>query len=154
MTAPIVALFGSLLIAVMRLWPDSEIGRFLRPHLVERPAVAFSKLERHHLIWAGIVLFVSVGASELATLYGSEFLFAYSLDLSLYLDAVVATVALAVVSRVRSVARVLGARLREGVGLRIDRHKRIARPRAVHRRPTRRRAHNDDDAPPHVRRAA
>lgn len=153
MTALIAALTAGLLIAVLRLWPDSGIGRFLRPCLVERPAAALSKLERHHLIWAAIVLFVIVGASELATLYGSEFLFAYSLDLSLYLDAVLVTAALAVVSRVRSVANVLDHRWRAVICLRADRHERAARPRAARRSPAKR-ADNDEDGSPHRRVAA
>jgi len=148
MIALIVALLSGLLVAVLRIWPESEIGRFLRPYLVERPATAISKLERHHLIWAGIVLFVIVGAGELATLYGTEFLFAYSLDLSLYLDAVLVTTALAMVSRLRSVAHFLGRHMQAGIRRRADRHKR-ARPRAAHRRPVRRSADNDDGSSRH-----
>ena len=147
MTSLVVGLFLGLLVTVMRAWPESEIGRFLRPYLVEKPAAAISKLERHHLIWASIVLFVIVGAGELASLYGTEFLFAYSLDLSLYLDAVLVTTALAMVSRLRSVAHFLARYIRAGIRPRFDRHKRAARPRAARRRPAERAADNDDDGP-------
>lgn len=147
MTTLIVALFSGLLIAVLRLWPESEIGRFLRPCVVEKPAAAFSKLERHHLIWAGIVLFVIVGAGELAALYWTDFLFAYSLDLSLYLDAVAVTAVLAVMSRARSVARFLTGRISAGKPARADRRSGAARPRAAHRRRVTKRAGNDDGGP-------
>jgi hypothetical protein len=153
-TALFVALCAGFLIAILRLWPDSELGRFLRPLLVERPAATGSKLERHHLIWAGIVLFVIVGAGELATFYGSEFLFAYSLDLSLYLDAMLVTAALAMVSRLRSVSQVLGVCRRRAVRRRAHGHKGAARPRAAHRRRTSRHIANDEDGPSEHQRVA
>lgn len=147
----VAGLLTLLIIGIIRGSPNSPVGRALRVYLVEKPVSAALRIERHHQIWLGLIaiavlLLTAFAAGKFATLFETDFLFAYSLDLSLYLDAVLVASAIAAASRLRTLTVIMRSRIGRwrGVGAA---HKRLARPRARSRRPAVRRPDNDEDGP-------
>ena len=110
-------MFGYALLIVamllMKLAPQSPLGRFLNFALVERPLAKIVAMERHHLIYFAIILVMATAASETVAIYGNfEWAIASAFDISIYLDAIAVTAALAASSKMRMVAQVLRASLR------------------------------------------
>src|SRR6478735_9192060 len=89
-----MAIYGVLLalMLVMRFAPDSSIGKALNRQLVEVPLRVLGGMRRHHLIF--LILIVAL---------------IYALDVSLYVDGLLVTLALASVARTRSVLTLLSA---------------------------------------------
>jgi hypothetical protein len=99
------------LILMMRFWPGAALSRVLHLYLVERPVRWCATVERHKVIQIVIIAALLLSTEQMVAMFGPEFLFTYSLDLSLYLDAVVVTAALAAASQLTAIARHLRARL-------------------------------------------
>ena len=117
------------IVGIIRGSPDSLLGRALHLYLVEKPVAAGSRIRRHHIIWFGLIsiavlLLTMFFAGKVATAFEtSDFLFAYSLDLSLYLDAVLVASTIAAVTRVRTIMLLARAKARrDGAGPRAARH--------------------------------
>ena len=62
------------LLMVMRLAPDSALGRMLNRHLVERPLEWLGELDRRQLLYAVILVAMCLGAGEAIAVIGSDFL--------------------------------------------------------------------------------
>lgn len=141
------------LIMVMRLAPESALGRVLNRHLVERPLERLGEFDRRQLLYATILVVMCLGAGEAIAVLGPELLGVYAWDLAVYLDAVAVSYALAAVARARTVLRIV--RLRSSVFLRPFRRpaRRAKRTRTMaSRSPSS--ASNDDDPAPAWARAA
>lgn len=148
-----------IIVGVIRCSPNSPLGRTLKIYLAERPVKAASKIQRHHIIWiavvllmvwVGIQLLIAAAGAEIMTGYGADFLFAYSLDLSLYLDAVVVASAIATVSRLGTVMRHTQLKMKRWKGSLGSPGERNARPRAKKRRQALPRNDNDEEGRPPV----
>ena len=100
------------LIAVMRLWPSVPIVRALHQVIVKIPIMWIARAERHHIILVLIFAAMLMAGGEMLAILGSfDALFVFSLDISIYLDAVGAVLAVAAASRVRSTCQFFRARL-------------------------------------------
>jgi hypothetical protein len=143
-----MAIYGVLLalMLVMRFAPDSSIGKALNRQLVEVPLRVLGGMRRHHLIFVILlVALMAVGSEAILALGSMDFAVIYALDVSLYVDGLLVTLALASVTRTRSVVALLSAnaaslavRMRRGSGRRASR----APARRAARKPS-----NDDDHP-------
>ena len=132
---------------VMRFFPDSSAGRMLNRWLVEIPLQRAAQLERHHLIFALVMIGLMLAGGEVIAVLGPDFAVVYALDVSLYIDFLVVAVTLASVARTKSgvaALRVgltsLGARLRRVFGRRRVRDVPAKRDKAP--------SANDDDPAP------
>jgi hypothetical protein len=134
--------FMILLIALIKLFPNTPTGKWLHRTFVEIPARSLGKLERKHVIF--FVLFIlmaqnlmAIGAADLAT--------AYLIDLSAYLDVVAISAMLAVAAKMKSGARQAKTRLT----LRLRRpdasRSRQVKSKSTTRDDTRDGANDDDD---------
>lgn len=129
------------LIALLRSAPDTPFSRSIRASLVERPCRWWLKRTRREaiqlLVLAGLFLF----AGEMVMMLGSaELVFAYALDLSIYIDAVLAA---SLLSASHQAGRVFRAATRLLPGRRRKPRYRARRPRKADcRKPA-----NDDEGP-------
>ena len=151
--ALIAGLFTLLIVGIVRGSPNSPIATALRVWLVEKPVKAASRIRRHHLIWVGllsiaVLLLMAFAAGKIATAFETwDFLFAYSFDLSLYLDAVLVASAIAATARLRTMMMLTRSTIRRwrisaGSGL-----ARLPRQRARARRHAPARHDNDEEGP-------
>ena len=89
-------------IIAMRLFPESPLAKLLHLHLVVRPMNWFSKLERHHLLYAALLIGMLFAAGEIIAVLGSaDVALALAWDVSIYLDAVAVAAAVAVARQAR-----------------------------------------------------
>lgn len=143
-----------LMILLLRYGPDVPAMRSLRKVLVEVPSQRLASVERHQLLFAIILVALTLGGGELMILFGPEFLFAYSLNLALYFDAVAAASCLAAVSAVRQSARYIRMKVQAGriIIMRLGRRTcRVAKVRDVGQH---NQAANDDEPARHRARLA
>jgi hypothetical protein len=99
------------LIAVMRLWPSAPTVRALHKVIVEIPTTWIARAERRHIILILVVAAMLIASGEMLAIFGSlDALFAFSLDLSIYLDAVGAVLAVAAASRAKTTYQLFKAR--------------------------------------------
>ena len=126
--------FMLALMLVMHLAPRSALGRILLAQLVERPLARLSRLESHQLIAVVLIGLLLMAGGEGILLVGPELAIAYMIDLSIYLDAVAVTLALAAGARFKGGWQSLRARLSATVSrLRTGPRNRRARRSAVRR---------------------
>ena len=146
-----LACLALALTLMMRLWPKAALSRFLHRHLVERPVAWCATVERHRIIFLALLVVLTLSMSEVIAVMGSEVVVAYAFDLSLYIDALFVTAALAAASYVRSTTRHIGAlaRLRQPARLRQSK-RRERTTRSAARKP----ADNEDGPAPQVALAA
>ena len=108
----ILALLAGVLF-LMWLQPELPLSRALHRILVELPIMWSAKLERHHLICLVILCALMFSSALSGAILGSaELAFAYALDVSLYVDALIATSAVAATTNLKAAARALRSRLR------------------------------------------
>jgi len=99
------------LMAVMRLAPQSPLGRWLNLNFIQEPLTRMAALERHQVIFLVIASVMLLAASETIAIYGTfEWALISAFDLSVYLDAVAVTAVIGVAARFRSVMQVLRGR--------------------------------------------
>ena len=137
-------LIGSLtfLLAVMLLFPRTPLACLLHEQLVERPLEWLQTVRRHHLIFVIGLVALSLFAGEMIMLMGSfDLAVMLAWDVSLYVDALLATYTLATLVRSRSAYRMLRMRLPQWV----RRHPRSRAPRTAPSRQHSDEASNDDD---------
>ncbi len=132
------------LVLVMRFWPNCALSRALHKHLVERPVRWCAKIERRHIIQTAVLVFLLFSAGQMVSMLGSEFLFAYSFDLSLYIDSLVVTAALAAASYLRATAQYLRSRSSVGRMPVLRPFRRAARERRARKPRVEKPADNDD----------
>ena len=135
------------LLMVMRLAPDSALGRMLNRHLVERPLEWLGELDRRQLLYAVSLVAMCLGAGEAIAVIGSDFLAVYAWDLAVYLDAVAVTYALAAVAKTKVAMRAVRLRGASLLG-RFGRRARRARRTGAARKVPPDSASNDDDPAP------
>lgn len=139
MTAAFYGLCVALML-VMRLAPDSGLGRWLNRCLVAEPLALVARIERHHLIFVIVVAVMALAAGEVLAIYG-PLASAAAMDISIYLDVTAVTIALATVARLRSALQSVQVKL---AGLPVPRRAaRRRRTRAAGKRPGK--SANDDD---------
>jgi hypothetical protein len=136
---------------VMKLTPQSPLGRWLNLMLVERPLARVAGTDRRRVIFALVMIGILLFASETIMALGSlDLLTAFAWDLTAYLDVMVIAYALAAVARARTGLKWFA--LRAARPLRRGPRRRARRVRSVRKR--RDRASNDDDPVPAWRLAA
>ena len=131
--------FLALVLAIIRLFPETALAKSLHRWFVEIPLEFAQRIERKHIILIAILL---CSGQTLALAGGAELAIAYAADMSLYLDAMLATYAAAAMARFRSAAGVLKSAVARAV--------RMVRPRPRERKPKRTaprppKPGNDDD---------
>jgi hypothetical protein len=134
------------LMLIMRVWPQTPVARFFHVHLVERPVAWAAGFERHQLLYVFALGALLLMSAEVIAIFGSaELAMVYAFDLSLYVDAALATYMAAVVSRIQTARNWLIGHVRRWTH-RVARPvstKRVARQRRV--RPKLKIASNDDE---------
>ena len=140
--------YGAFIVAllIMKLAPQSPLGRLLNAALVERPMNKVAAMDRRQVIFLLIVLGVSLFATDMVLMFGSYDLFTlYAWDLTVYLDVTMLAFAMATVARGRSALRWLA--LRGSPLLRRGARSRARRTRTASPNPQDRSANDDDPAP-------
>lgn len=133
------------LILVMRFGPATPFGAWLNRNLVEEPLKRVAALERHHLIFFVVLLVMALGAGEAIAVYGSfEWAMISLFDASVYLDALLVTMALGAKARLRGAVQILRARVAAWRGL-LRPAGRPWRLRSASKRTTSASSANDDD---------
>lgn len=93
-------LFGIIL--AMKLAPDIPISRAMHRAFVEIPVEKLAKMDRRHLILGVIALGMLFSFAELIMILGSsDLVMMMAWDVTLYMDAVIATWTVAAVTRVK-----------------------------------------------------
>lgn len=133
--------WGLLLIAmaVMKAWPETPSAQWLHQTLVERPLALIDRMERRHLVFLVIGLFVfqSFAMAGIAVDLG----WVMAIDVSAFVDVMITVWTVAALTRSRGAWTAIRARLPRLIG-------RQTRPRARRRRARaaiQRKAANDDD---------
>lgn len=130
-------LFG--LILVMKLFPETPAARAMHRGFVEAPLRKLAAMTRRHVIYAVVAAGMLVSGMELIMILGSsDLLLLMAWDMSLYVDAVIATWTVAAVTRIKGFWHALKARM-GGV------FRRASRPRARRSSAGARPAANDSD---------
>jgi hypothetical protein len=147
----LIVLVALAIVGIIRASPNSALGQVLSVYLAEKPVKLVSKIERHQLIWIGILVLMALSSFKIAAVIGPDFLIAYtSIDLSLYLDAVFVATAVSAASRLRVAARSVQSSVRWMRRQKWPSRGRLSRPRAKAGRRTPKRPDNDEDGTPCV----
>lgn len=131
----------ALVILVIKLFPDTALARSLHRWLVEWPVEMAGRIERKHII---LVVILLCAGQTLAIAGSAELALAYAMDMSLYLDTMLAAFIAAAAARLKAAA----AAFRQAV-LSVAARIRRPRPRTRRRRPSipRPRKPSNDDHP-------
>lgn len=137
-------MFAGMLLGIilaMKLAPDIPISRAMHRAFVEVPVAKLASMDRRHLIFGVIALGMLFSFAELIMILGSsDLVILMAWDVTLYVDAVIATWTVAAVTRAKGLWHYMKARI-GGV------FRRAPRPRAPRRRVTEgRREAIDSDA--------
>ena len=102
--------FVLLVIAMMKLFPELPTSRTLHRALVEAPLDRLAKMGRRHLIYAAVLVGMMFAGAEMVMLLGSaDLMMLMAWDVSLYVDALIATWTLSAVMRGKAAWRTLAA---------------------------------------------
>jgi hypothetical protein len=133
---------------VMKLTPQSPLGRWLNLHLIELPLQNF---DYRRAFWLVLLVALAFAVSDLLPLLGgTDFLTIYAWDLTVYFDAAIVAYALAAAGRARAGLKWVAVR----TSLWRHRRPRSRAWRIRSRRKAQDRASNDDDPTPAWRLAA
>lgn len=134
-------LFG--IVMTMWLFPELPIARAMHRAFVADPLALAARMTRTHLIFAFVALAMTFSFAELIMLLGSsDIIMLTAWDVSLYVDAVIATWTIAAAARVKSFWRIMMAAI-------VAPFRRLARPRVSRRRTAEaRKPANDGDSEP------
>ena len=93
-----IALTGFLAVVLLAMLaaPAPPFARLCHRELVERPIAALAKFRSHHLLYAVILVPVLLSGGEFVAILGPEFFAAYAMELAVYFDALIVTLALSV----------------------------------------------------------
>ena len=136
--------FATIVLLAMLLAPATPFGRLCHEELVERPVRALSRFRSHHLLYAAILIPVMLSGAEFIALLGPEFFAAYAMELAIYLDAVVVSLAVSAYANVRATTQRFAA-LVQAVLARGPRSR--SKRAASSRKPDRLPANDDEDRP-------
>ena len=127
-----------LIVLTMKLFPQVPASRQLHRALVEAPLRGLAAMSRRHLIYGMVLLGMLFAGAEMIMLLGSaDLVMLMAWDVSLYVDAMIATWTIATVARGKAAWQMLAARLTGRRG--------APRPRAPRRRAESRAANDADD---------
>ncbi|HEV7660447.1 MAG TPA: hypothetical protein VGO55_11435 [Allosphingosinicella sp.] len=116
-----------LMILTVKLFSEVPASRLLHRTLVEAPLRGLAVMSRRHLIYGAVVVAMLFAGTELIMMLGStDLVMLMAWDVSLYVDAVIATWTIATVARGRTAWQMLAACLAGRRG--------TPRPRAPRRR--------------------
>jgi hypothetical protein len=119
--------FVLLIILTMKLFPRMPASLLLHRALVEAPLRGLAAMSRRHLIYGAVLVAMLFAGTELIMLAGStDLVMLMAWDVSLYVDAVIATWAIATAARGKAAWQALAARVTGRRGM--------PRPRAPRRR--------------------
>ncbi|HTU10708.1 MAG TPA: hypothetical protein VMG08_07385 [Allosphingosinicella sp.] len=136
----IFAGFALAVLLVMKWLPDLPVSRTLHHLLVEAPLALLARFDRRHVIFVGVIAALSFTGMEMIMLFGSaEMFMLYAWDVTLVVDALIATWTLSTVARGKAAWRAFA-------GLVAAPFRKLARPRTTRTRPeASRKAANDAD---------
>ena len=120
--------------AIMRLWPEIPIARWLHLVLVEAPLRLAAGLERRHLVFLILLLVVLAAGGEMLALAGPNIGVAIIWDVATYVDLAAAMMAAGALARTRPKYFLLRARISSLVR-RIAGHRRQRRARRLSKPP-------------------
>jgi len=104
--------FVLLIILTMKLFPDVPTSRLLHRALVEAPLRGLVAMSRRHLIYGLVLVAMLLAGAEMILMLGStDLVMLMAWDVSLYVDAVIATWTIATVARGKAVWHALVARV-------------------------------------------
>ena len=133
----------TVVMLVMKVAPQSPLGRWLNRTLVERPQQKIATMDRRHVMMLMILAAITLFATDMVFMFGSyDLLTLYAWDLSTYLDVMVLAYALAGAARARATLRSIACRA--AAFLRRLPRARAKRLRASAAKP-RKRSDNDDE---------
>lgn len=93
-------LFGIAL--VMTLFPDIPASRAMHRAFIEVPLEKLAVMDRRHVIFGAVAVFMMFSCAELIMILGSsDLVMLIAWDMALYVDAVIATWTLAAVTRAK-----------------------------------------------------
>lgn len=141
-----IALTGFLAIVLiaMLLAPATDFARHCHRELVERPAARLRQFRSHHVLYALVLIPVMLAGGEFIAMLGPEFFTAYAMEIAIYLDAVIVTLALSAYAQIQAGASTLRAFLRRPLRQRA----RVRRKRRARLPQAKRGAANDDEDRP------
>ena len=123
--------------------PDTPFAKLCHRELVERPVALLARFRSHHILYAAILLPVMFAGGEFIAILGPEFFAAYAMELAIYVDAVIAGLALSVWSQVKS----FGERFRTLLAVLFRRSRRRAKRLGGRKLKAPRPANDDEDRP-------
>lgn len=96
---------------IIRVFPDTELGKALHERMVDEPLRWLARFERRHMLLAGVLIVLMMFGGELLLLAGSaDALIGIAWSTSVYLDVVVATWTVAAVASVRGACTLIQAK--------------------------------------------
>jgi hypothetical protein len=117
-----------LVIMAMRLFPEIPLSRALHRALVEAPLERLAAMSRRHLIYAALLAGMMLAGAEIILLLGSaDMAMLMAWDVSLYVDALIATWTISALVWGKSAWNAVAARC-------LSPFRTAARPRAPRRR--------------------
>jgi hypothetical protein len=108
---------------IVRLFPKTELGRWLSFYLVELPCEKLAKFERKHMIFLVFGIFMVQGFAMVVSV---DLAVIAALDLSLYIDAALSVATVAAVTRISSAWNVVASKYLGAIANLVKR-----KPRAV-----------------------
>lgn len=100
-----------LIVATMKLFPELPVTRAMHLAFVEVPLRRLAETSRSHLLYAALLVTMTFGGIELLLLLGStDMLMLFAWDVSLYVDALIASWTLGAAARGRAIWKGLAAR--------------------------------------------
>ena len=117
------------LIATMLLFPGTALGRLLHEQLVERPLARLQTVQRHHLIFLIGLVVLALVAGEMIVIMGSfDLAVVMAWDVSICVDALIATATLAAMARAKAGWHVLTTKVSRSIRRPRNRARRTSRP--------------------------
>jgi hypothetical protein len=139
--------------AFILLFPETPAARLLHRYLAEKPADLLARIERKHVIFAIVGVFVLLSAGEMLAILGSDVAVLIAWDMSLYLDAAIAVWTASALTRIRSAWSVVCSRVRS-IAFRAKSRAVLGRQAKTRRNPGSSPPANDDDRHPGYQMAA
>ena len=132
-------------IVMIRCFPETALGHWLKKTLVEDLLERLSNMKRRHIIFLLVAAFL-FGAVEYAWMFGPGELLALSVSLSYYFDAVLVTSAVAIVGYAMTTWRSVRSQVSTLLGAAARSVRRVGRAIRAPRRPTPKSLDDEDAA--------
>jgi len=133
-------------IVMIRCFPDTALGHWLKKTLVEDLLDQLANMKRRHIIFLVVAAAFFLVAGEYAWMFGPGEWLALQVSLSFYFDAVLVTSAVMIVGYAMTTWRSLCSQVSAWLGAVARRVRRVGWGIRAPRRPTRK-SPDDEDAP-------